>query len=90
MLCESVPTRIRENDLVRLRDLEREDGLVHLTPRLTAGDGVRISNGAFEGVSGIIETIVNCGNATQRVRVLMSMLGRAVVKEFDERQLVLR
>jgi transcription antitermination factor NusG len=90
ILCENTPSRVRETDLQYLRSLEREDGLVHLTPRLSLGVEVCVDSGPFAGVCGTVKSIVNCEDAVQRIRVLMSMMGKTVTKEFDERQLVLR
>lgn len=85
MKSDEGPVRVPKYELDRLLELTRSDGLVHLAPRLWVGDVVKIgtSGGAYAGLTGIVSEM----SSTQRVQVLMQMLGRSVKRSFDERVL---
>lgn len=85
-VADETPVRVRDEDVARLRDMEDETGHVRLTPRLSRGQTVGVSEagGAFAGQFGVVEDAA----VLSRVRVAFAtMLGRPAVREFDERAL---
>lgn len=69
-----------------LRARAGSDGIVHVSPEFREGDRVRIKQGPFAGLMGIIE---RPGSGRGRVRVLMDLLRRQTRVEVPE-ELLLR
>ena len=79
------PQTVAEGIITTLRSRE-ENGLVDLTPkaRFNHGAAVKTTEGPFAGLSLIYEGM----SAHDRVKVLVDLLGRAVVVEVEEKLLV--
>jgi transcription antitermination factor NusG len=76
------PVRVDKSIVDELRSRESPTGYVRLRPRPVSGQRVRLADDS--GVSGIC-----VGDApAQRLRVLLSVLGREVEMEFRERDLI--
>ena len=76
MLGDS-PARLSVQDVMRIRELEGEDGMVILPsakdePALQAGDKLKVLEGPFKDLHGICSEM----SARDRVRVLLSLFGR--------------
>jgi hypothetical protein len=77
------PAHVRDAEIVGLKAMEDERGVVCLRPRLRHGMPVSVddeSGGCYGGVAGIVQGMPARG----RVRVLFSMLGKLVSREFNE------
>ena len=87
LLCGELPTRVPDEDVEAFRRLEDERGFVQLLPPLRDGDVVVAGSGSggYEGVRGVVQGMT----ARDRVKVLLTILGRAVSVELDRRALSL-
>lgn len=79
------PRRIRDEEIQQLRVLEDEDGIVRLHPRFSRADRVLVGEGGggFKGLAGIVQGT----SAGDRVKVLLQIMGRPAVGDFDSRSL---
>lgn len=83
---DSIPVRMRDEDIDTIRAREDADGLVQLAPRLSVGNRVMVgeAGGSYNGMRGVVieETL-------RRVRVQFEqlILGRRVEGWFDDRVL---
>jgi transcriptional antiterminator RfaH len=71
-----------------IEELEKRvgGGKVHvITPELSAGDAVKVSEGAFHGFEAVVAQVMP---ARQRVAVLLDFLGRQTVVEFNSGALI--
>ena len=85
IMSGSDPVRVR-NDIIQDLRQRTANGCVQL-PKQTlfnADDSVRPTEGAFEGLTGLVEGYAS----SKRVQVLLDLLGRKVSVLFDENQLV--
>ena len=79
---DDTPALARDADIERIRAME-VDGLVVLPPRFIVGQRVRVSSGGYQNVVGVY----NGQSSLDRVKVLLSLLGRNVCAEFREGEL---
>lgn len=86
LMQDCVPSRLRTEFVTQLRALEDERGVVSLSPRLRDADRVkfRAEGGSWSGLVGIVQGTPS----VERVRVLLTLMGREVVGTFDPRALV--
>lgn len=79
---EVAPSRMRDDDVARLRSMEDADGFVRLLPPFDNGSQVVVDEdvgGAYSGISGIVAGT----SAAGRVSVLLMLLGRESKREFS-------
>jgi transcriptional antiterminator RfaH len=74
------PARVPDHVIADLRGRER-NGLIELEvkPRLKPGDAVRITAGAFAGLTGLVAGM----KPRERVELLLAMLGRVTLSASD-------
>lgn len=75
------PARVHEHEMVSLRALMDENGIVELGRRAKFEDGQKVLVGA-------VSAIVDGTDASGRVAVMYEMLGRKLRGVFDEGSLV--
>jgi transcription termination/antitermination protein NusG len=75
------PTPVRETEMASLNS-QMTEGAVKAKPRIhfEEGDSVRVTDGAFANFSGTVEAVKP---EKQKVRVLVSIFGRATPVELD-------
>ena len=78
-LCAGVPTRMSERDIDGIRARENEDGYIELEPPIVVGSKVEIHAGSFKDLFGVVEYL----SSSERCRVLVSMMERAISVEMD-------
>jgi transcriptional antiterminator RfaH len=78
------PVPIDASAIDFLREREGPDGLIHCGSPINGGSEVRIVNGPFRGLTGIVERFLP---ARERVCVLMDLLQRRTLVELPERWL---
>lgn len=82
LMAGEEPSRVRASEVESLRALSDDRDVVHLTPRPRVGQVVVVGGGSgFAGLSGIVQGTP----ARDRCQVLLRIMGRDVVGEFDER-----
>jgi transcriptional antiterminator RfaH len=69
------PASVEDSVIKFMRDQANEDGLIAARSNVKVGDEVRITNGPFKGLVGIIQ---EPPDAKCRVKVLMAILSRQV------------
>jgi transcriptional antiterminator RfaH len=72
-----VPARVPDDVIAELRGREGRNGLIKLPepPGLRAGARVRVTRGLFVGLEGLVAGM----SGTQRIEILLGLLGRARV-----------
>lgn len=78
-MCGDRPAPMPSSEIDSLRSREDDSGFIRLHPRLPDGAKVVLKDGAWAGMFGILEETT----ASDRCRVLLSVLGRSVRGEFD-------
>jgi len=78
--CDGVPSRVADEPIALIKQRVGADGVIQLKPAFAPGDLVRIAEGPFAGLVGILE---RRASRAGRVQVLLDMLRGATLEIED-------